>query len=279
MQLIKTYFENRETRVQAYIVGISSVTSDVGLVGYNEAKVVYSIPLKLYSGVTNPIKVSCLNSDQKTVNVSTVNIQCGLFQAGTENELIVANAANIDAANGVVQVTFTPSQLAPLDFGFYEVAMTATDANLNVYPIYIDDNYGSRLPVQFLKGPVLAYANALPVQWTDQPTTGVTSQNINLTERPMGSTLATLQTNLGNATTGYTGNIIAQGTMVTIPLSVDWGNISSTFYSNISGNVTQNVVGSFALIRFIADGIDPNGWGNTSSSNISNVINFSSVRI
>jgi hypothetical protein len=279
MQFIKSFFEGEEPKIRAQIVGFSNANSGIALVGYNEDKVVYSVPLKLYSGVNNPIKIICLNSDQKYINVSNANIQVGLFVAGTENELIIANATNIDSANGVVQIIFTPSELAPLDFGFYEVAVTATDANLNVWPVYIDDNYGSRLTVQFLKGPVLAYANALPVNWTDISTIGVVSQQIDLTNRPMGSTLATLQTNLGNSTIGYTGNILAQGSMVTIPLPPDWGNISSTYYANVSGNIVQSVQGSFAMLRFIADGIDPNKWGNVSQSNIGNAISYSSVRI
>lgn len=279
MQLIKTYWEGENTKILAYIVGFSNETSGIGLVGYNEVKTVYSVPLSIYSGVNNPIKIQCLNSDQKKINVSNANIQVGVFVPGTQHELFVANAANIDAANGVVSVTFLPSQLEPLNFGMYEVAVTATDANLNVFPVYINDNYGSRLPFQLLKGPVLAYANAIPIQWTDQSGIGVCSQNIDLTNRPMGSTLATLQTNLGNATMGYTGNITIQASMITIPLPVDWANVGSAYYSNVSGSVFQNASGSYAMMRFIVNGIDPTGAGNVSSSNISNVVSFSSVRI
>jgi len=276
MQLIRTYFENLEPKIRAQIVGFSSSTFGVGLVGYNEDRIVYSTPLQLFSGVSNPIKIVCLNSDQKPVNVSNVDIQCGLFQPGTQNELITANAVGVDSANGVIEVTFTASQLAPLDFGLFEVALVATDANLVAYPIYINDNYGSRLTTRLSKGPVLAYPNPYPVVYTDQPGIGVVSNWINLTNRPMGSTLATLTTDLNQ----YTGNIIAMGTMVSLPAGQnDFGIISSTYYSNVSGNIFQNVQGSFAVIEFVVDGIDPSKSGNVSQGNIANVIISSSIRI
>ena len=64
---------------RSYFVGISDATSDIGKVGYHEAITMYSTPLTIYSGVNNPIKISCMNSDQKLINVSNVDIQCGLF--------------------------------------------------------------------------------------------------------------------------------------------------------------------------------------------------------
>jgi hypothetical protein len=275
MQLIRAYFEDENTKVLAFIDGFNSATTGIGVVGYNEAVPVFSTPLTIYSGINNPIKISCLNSDQKPINVSNANIQAGLFEPGTQNEVVTANSINIDSANGVVQIIFTPSQTAALDFGMYELALVAYDSDLNALPVYINDFFGSRLNVRLSKGPVVGYATPIPVVYTDQPGIGVVSNQINLTQRPMGSTLATLQANLNM----YTGNIIAQGSLVSIPFENDFGNISATYYSNVSGNIFQNVQGSYAVIQFIIDGIDPSRTGNQSSSNIANVINFSSIRI
>ena len=275
MQLIRTYFENKEPKIRAQIVGFSNANTGIGLIGYNEDRVMYSTPLQLFSGVNNPVKISCLNSDQKRINVSNVNIQCGLFVPNTQNELITANATNIDSANGIVEIIFTPSQLAPLDFGLYEVALTATDANLNCYPIYIDDNYNSRLTTRLSKGPVLAYDDPIPLSFTDTVDVGVVSNNIDLTQRPMNSTTATVCANL----IAYTGNIIGQGSLVTIPFPNDWGNVSSSYYANVTGLVFQNMIGSFALARFVIEGIDPHGYGNVSPSNIALYINGANIRI
>ena len=275
MQTIKAYFEGEETKILATVVGFSDQDTGIGLIGYNNYKSVYSTPITLYSSVNNPIKIQCLNSDQKAINVSNISIQCGLFEPNTQNELITANAISIDSANGVVEIVFTPSQLSPLDFGLFEIALVGTDANLNAYPIYIDDNYGSRLTTRLSKGPILAYADPLPVTFLDVTDVGVVSNPIDLTNRPMNSTLATLCANL----VLYTGNIIAQGTMVTIPLPNDWGNISSTYYSNVAGLVFQSVSGSFAQIRFVLDTIDPSKSGNLSPANVAMYISGGNIRI
>ena len=237
MQTIKAYFEGKQIKILAYIVGISDATSGIGVVGYNEVRTVYSTPLVIYSGTSNPIKIQCLNSDQKRIDVSNIAIQCGLFVPGTQNELIIANAVQVDSSNGVVEIIFTPSQLAPLDFGFFEIALTATDANLNAYPIFINDNFGSRLTTTLAKGPVLAYADPTVVTFVDIPSLGVVTNQIDLTNRPMNSILATLCANL----ISYSGNIISQGSLVSIPVNnADWGNISSTSYANVSGLIFQN---------------------------------------
>jgi hypothetical protein len=275
MQTVKAYFEGKQTKILAYIVGISDASSGIGIVGYNEVRTVYSTPITLYTGVLNPIKIQCLNSDQKRIDVSNIAIQCGLFQPNTQNELITANAVSIDSANGVVEIIFTPSELAPLDIGFFEIALTATDANLNAYPIYINDNFGSRLTTTLAKGPVLAYPDPAPLTFLDIVDVGVTSNPVDLTKRPMNSTLATLCANL----VLYTGNIVAQGTMVSIPLPTDWANVSATFYSNVAGLVFQNVEGSFAQIRFVLDSLDPSGNGWLSQSNVATYISGGNIRI
>lgn len=266
MITIKAYSE--KNRIHALFTDINSDRRE-------EENVVYSNPIQLYSGVNNPIRIFCLNSDQKFIDASNISIQAGIFSPGTSEELITVNAANVDAAHGLVQINFSPDDLEPLNFGTYEVALTAIDANLNAYPIYINDHYGSRLTTTLSKGPILEYNDPISVNFTDVEHVGVVSDQIDLTKRPVNSFVATLQAQLEQ----YTGNIISQGTLISIPTVDDWANVSSSYYSNISGNILQNVLGSYAMIRFVVDGIDPRKFGNIGQSNIANVIISSSIRI
>lgn len=265
MQTIKAYFEDENIKITAQVV-------DSSYVHHNSEVVVYSVPITIYKNVNNPIKIQCLNSDQKRINVANVSIQLGVFECNSENELINITASNIDAANGVVETTLTPSQLSPLSFGDYEIALIGTDQNSNVYPIYIDDNYGSRLKATLKKGPILAYGDPIPVTFLDTVGIGVVSNSIDLTNRPQNSSLATLCANLQT----YTGNIIASGSLTTTPANTDWANISSQYYSNVSGYVFQSVSGKFVEIRFILDSADPTGNGNVI---ISNFITNANIRI
>jgi len=254
MLTIKGYLENEEIRIKAQVV-------DSSYIHHNAEVFVYSTPITIYSGCNNPIKIQCLNSDQKRINISNISIQLGVFETNTENELITITASQFDAANGVVEATLTASDLSPLDFGFYDIALISTDNNGNVYPIYIDDNYGSRLTATLKKGPVLAYGDPLSLTFLDT-VDGLISNAINLTNRPQNSTLATISANL----ISYTGNIISQGSLVSLPTNSDWGNISQTYYSNVSGPFFQSVNGSFAWLRFLLDSADPHGWGNLSAN-------------
>jgi len=231
----------------------------------------YANPIKLYSGVNNPIKIQCMNTDQKKIDVSNVTIQLGLFEPETENELIINTAFGIDSANGIVGGLFTPSELDCLTFGFYELGITAFENSGNVYPVFINDSFGSRLPVQYCKGPVLGNSEPIAMTWVDSMAVGVVSNDVDLSSRPMNSTLATMCANLVN----YTGNIVAQGTMISTPTSSDFGNISYSSYTNSNGPIFQSVSGSYAWIRFVLDGADPNHWGNISANS---VVTWSNIR-
>lgn len=254
MQTVRSYFYPNQ--ILAQLVGI-------GNIGQNEECVVYSTPISLFAGVFNPIKIQCLNSDQKRIDVSNVSIAVSLFPAGGQYDLATVVGTGVDTANGVIEAVFTPSNLAPLDYGFYDLAVTATDQNGNIYPVYIDDNYGTRLQTSLAKGPVLAYANPIDFNFVDSTGQGVISSQINATARPMGSTTATACINL----VAYTGNVWSQGSMVTTPTQNDWANISAVYYSNVSGPVFQNVLGSYAWLRFTLPDADPRGWGNVTVNN------------
>jgi hypothetical protein len=255
MQTVKAYFENKNIRIRAQVVGFDSTAPTL-------ETFMYSNPLSIYSGVNNPIKIQCLNSDQKRINVSNVSIQCGLFEPNTENELLTITALPVDTANGVVEIIMTPADLAPLQFGDYEIAVTAVDNGGNVYPIYINDFFGSRLKTHLRKGPVLAYADATPITFVDEGGVGVVSGAVDLTVRPINSTVATLCCNLQ----AYTGNILAQVSMTTTPTPTDWGNVSIASYSNVSGFIMQSVIGQFAKLRFILPEADPTQSGNVTAN-------------
>ena len=255
MQEIKSYFS--ENFVIAQI-------ADVNPMIHEEYRQVYARSVKLYQGVYNPVKILCLNTDQKPIDVTNSSIQFSLFEPNTECELFTVTATPVDTANGVVQINLTPGQIAALDFGSYEMAITNSDQNGNIYPCYVSDNYNARLNVDLLKGPIQGLMQAIPLSFTDIPSVGLISNQVNLTDRPITSTLLTLEANLQ----AYTGNIVALGSLVSQPTIGDFANISSTYYSNVSGFVMQNVIGTYAVIEFLLDSADPSGrTGNIFSNN------------
>lgn len=235
--------------------------TDDAILSCKEYRIVYSRPITIFKGVQNKIKLWCLNTDQKPINISNVSLTCNLFTPGTQYEWVSKTVANIDNANGVAQVAFLDSDLAALNLGTYELGMTATDTNTgDITPVYLNDNYQGRLPFLLEMGPVSALTNPIPVVFTDTPSVGVVSNYIDMTNRPAGNNISTFTANL---VVPYTGNILAQGAIVTNPVNIDFGNIIVENYSNVSGQVMFNVPGTITSLRFILDSIDPNGrYGN-----------------
>jgi len=257
---IKSYFEWSQ---------LSVVFADFGnITAFNEGSPMYSSPIKLYSGVTNPIKIRCLDSDQKRVNVSNITIQTALFEASTNNVLASNIATAVDSANGKMMTTYTASQLSSLPSGLYELGMTGVDANAVVYPIFMDDAHSTRLVVELCPGPISANTAPVDLQWTTLGNTYVTTQAIDLSHRPLNSSLATACIDLNN----YTGNIIAQGASITNPTDSDYANVSMVNYANTSGLVLQNISGAFQTIRLMMD--------NTSNiTAVSDVVTGGNIRL
>lgn len=218
----------------------------------------YSRPITVFYGVDNPIRITFLNADQKAANLTNITANVNVFSPGTQYQWITKPVTIANATAGQANITFTSSDLAPLELGFYEIGMTANYGNSNATPVFLNDNYLGRITMDLQLGPVSSELDPIPVSFTDTSGIGVVSDQIDLTVRPTGDTTATFCANLVQP---YTGNIIAQGTMVTNPTNNDFGNIIVENYSNVSGNVMFNVLGSYATIRFIVDAIDP--WGNS----------------
>lgn len=240
----------------------------INQLGYDtEWRQVYSREITAFQGVNNPVKITFLNTDQKTANIANLTISVNLFTPETQYQWLSKTANVANASTGIAWVTFTSSDLQPLEYGMYEIGMTATDVNSGqVTPVYLNDNYQGRLTFNLLPGPVSTQTPPVGITFTDVPLSGVVSNYIDLTVRPQGDSTLTFFANL---IVPYTGNIIAQGAMITNPVyPSDFANIVVENYSNFSGNTMLNVLGTYSTMVFLVDQLDPGGqWGNINANN------------
>jgi hypothetical protein len=217
----------------------------------------YSRPIKLYYGSTNPLKVTFLTADQKAVNMTNINVCFNLFEVGSQ-EVLLSKTGNIANANsGVATITILPTDISNLELGYYEAAFSAVDSTGAVTAVYTDDHYGSRITVDLDAGPVNVLPPATQLNFTVYPVNGINanvSQQINLTSRNTGVTTFTMQGNLDT----YTGNVIFQGTLSGQPTESDFSNIAVTNYSNVSGPIILSAAGTFAYIQVYLDGTTAN---------------------
>lgn len=239
MQTIKTYLYQNSINV-LFLGDYSIPTEDF---------IVYSREIKLYQGVPNLVKLTCLNQDQKPVNITNYTITANIFNVGCNQVLLTTEATVNPNIQNIAEITLTSTALNNLELGYYEIALIATDQFGNVTTLYINTDFGVRLPIELLVGPVNGIEPAVDLIFTPNGNSGVISQTVDLTTRDTLSTVFSLQANL----VAYSGNVIIQGAMISLPTPTDFGNLLITNYSNYSGPIMSSVTGSFAALTIILD--------------------------
>jgi hypothetical protein len=143
MQTIEAFFYKNILEVQVQDPAIFSTRN----------RIVYSRTIKIYQGIDNPIHIVTKNQDQKAVDLTGYDVQVDIQDP--ENELTVETfTVNFVTQNkGLGVFTIPASVVNALDQRHYEftvklINLTSDDET----PMYIDDNYGARLPVQVLSG-------------------------------------------------------------------------------------------------------------------------------
>ena len=123
-------------------------------------RIVYSRTIKIYQGIDNPIHVVVKNQDQKAVDCTGYDVQVDIQDP--ENALTVETFTVdfVTQNRGLGLITIPKDVVNALDQRYYEftVKFIHLDDNKET-PLYIDDNYSVRLPVQVLP----AYYDNMPV--------------------------------------------------------------------------------------------------------------------
>ena len=120
----------------------------------------YSRTIKIYQGIDNPIHIVAKNQDQKAVDLTGYDVQIDIQDP--ENAFTVeAFTVDFITQNKGLGVFTIPKEIVnSLDRRYYEFTVKLIDLNTNrETPLYIDDNYSLRLPVQVLAG----YYSNMPV--------------------------------------------------------------------------------------------------------------------
>ena len=123
-------------------------------------RIVYNRTIKIYQGIDNPIHVVAKNQDQKAVDLTGYDLQVDIQDP--ENAITTeAFTVNFVAQErGLGMFTIPKDVVNALDQRYYEFTVKLIHLSDNKEtPLYIDDNYSAKLPVQVLAG----YYNNMPV--------------------------------------------------------------------------------------------------------------------
>jgi hypothetical protein len=116
-------------------------------------RIVYSRTIKIYQGIDNPIHIVTKNQDQKSVDLTGYDVQIDIQDP--ENEVTVeAFTVNFITQNkGLGVFTIPAGVVNGLEQRYYELtAKLINTSSADETPLYIDDNYGLRVPLQVLSG-------------------------------------------------------------------------------------------------------------------------------
>jgi hypothetical protein len=123
-------------------------------------RIVYSRTIKIYQGIDNPIHIVTKNQEQKPADLTGYDVQIDIQDP--ENALTAeAFTVNFITQNKGLGVFTIPKEIVnSLDQRHYEFTVKLINLTTNQEtPLYIDDNYSLRLPVQVLSG----YYNTMPI--------------------------------------------------------------------------------------------------------------------
>lgn len=143
MQTIETFWYKNILEIQVIDPAIFTVRN----------RIVYSRTIKIYQGIDNPIHVVTKNQDQKAVDLTGYDVQIDIQDP--ENKLTAeAFTVNFITQNKGLGVFTIPKEIVnSLDQRHYELTVKLINLSTNrETPLYIDDNYSLRLPLQVLAG-------------------------------------------------------------------------------------------------------------------------------
>ena len=123
-------------------------------------RIVYSRTIKIYQGIDNPIHVVTKNQEQKPVDLTGYDMQVDIQDP--ENAVTV-DSFTVDfvtQSQGLATFTIPADVVNALNQRHYELTVKLINLTTNTEaPLYIDDNYSIRLPLQVLSG----YYSSSPV--------------------------------------------------------------------------------------------------------------------
>lgn len=143
MQTINVYWRKNIIEVQVIDPTIFTVRN----------RIVYSRTIKIYQGIDNPIHVVTKNQDQKAVDLTGYDLQVDIQDPESEVTVETFTVNFVTQNKGLGTFTIPASVVNGLDRRHYELTVKLINlGSADETPLYIDDNYSIRLPLQVLSG-------------------------------------------------------------------------------------------------------------------------------
>lgn len=225
-----------------YETAVEMVITDSGT--YLDNKPMSTSKLKAHKGLTNEIVFSIRNRDRKLQNVVTDTITAYIIDPNTKRRVVTKILENTGANLGLVTLELTDADLQNLSPGLYKLHITKTSVSSIDSPVYSDQNNNIRFDLEITdqadEEPIATQVATSFLQVANVALGG--NANIFTTSALYGNVDRNFEEGLHTMafyTTGYTGTIMIQGSLLeSVPGSddanTDWFKIANVSISNSS---------------------------------------------
>jgi hypothetical protein len=223
----------------------------------------YQKELVLYKGVTNTIKFTVKNQDQKPLNINGSVFRFNMINKDTgatylNKELLVLDDGSTRATRGVVQLTLNESDLISLTSQFYRFSIIQTVNGIDK-PTYSNTYHDAEGLIEIKDAVYPPFSLSNEYKDFSRYTTNFLLQGTPVVEYRSSVYNAQPEFKRANSThtvaysgTAYNGEIQIQATLDTQPSqSTDWVNVKSINLSNFTGIDYANVSGVYSFMRFV----------------------------
>jgi hypothetical protein len=155
MITVKAYFTTQTAEVQIFDTSIFTTRN----------RVVYSMPIKVYQGIDNPVQVIIRNQDQKSVDLTgytvAAQIQDPVNQTTIKSYPLSFTGAGLDITQGFGTFTIPALDINGLENRTYKLTFSTTlIVGSRTQPLYVNDDYGVPLDLFVLPGYYSSYTPA-----------------------------------------------------------------------------------------------------------------------
>jgi len=225
----------------------------------------YQKDIQIVKGVTNTVKFTVQNQDQKPLDISSETFTFHLVNTETGGVLLDKQCTTLDdgstrATRGVCTLTLSESDTADLVSKFYKFSVTRTVNGAGNYPTYANTYYEVAGTMEIVDTAYASFSvsEELPnTDFTRPLTSDFYSVGGQVTEyyssivnaRPEWKRNNPLHT-IAYYTTGYTGDIVIQATQESQPDSgTSWVDLQTISLSNATGVDYVNLTGVYQNLR------------------------------
>jgi len=215
----------------------------------------YQHRLKIYKGVTNTIKFTVKNQDQKPIDINGETFTFTLIDSDSgatflSKQLTVIDDGSTRSTKGVCQITLSESDTASLNSQFYTYSVSQSNAG-SQKAVFTNTYYSAAGDIQLIDAVYAPFSKSTELETFQEITQDDTTYyNSSVIDGDAEFKRSNAIYTVAYYTDDYTGTLKVQGTLDDQPNDqTNWVDVKEFDLENSSGTFYSNVLGVYANLR------------------------------